>query len=645
MAEASFKCKTCGTLLDGLVASATNGVVECPACFNVWTIPRKEMSPAALSFLRMGEHDLDTGKFDDALSAYKKAAELDPKEPEAYFGMALASFRIQYLKDHIHNRMQPICHGAKGEPFIEDKNYMRALLNATSEQRAEYEKKGKEIDYILSEFSRLEKSGTDYDCFLCVKVSGENGKTEDSKDADYIYDLLKNKGYKPFYSERELRNVTGADYEARILYALVKSECMLVICRDEEYLQTPWVKNEYTRFLKLVNDEEKESDSITLVFYEKPIERLPGKNGKLQGIDFSHRDADGKIADFVESHTPAAKAKREAAERDKNAQAEEIRRQIEEQKRAQEAQRKAQRELEEKLQRLSESRASGSAGGFDTTPLLKRAFTFLADGDFENADAYAEKVLDLVPESAEAYLVKFCCELEVTQRENLATRSEIGEFDGPNYNKLMQYAGDALKEEIDGYLQSVKENEEKRVAQERLADFGQTCKRMKEVDSVTSLNQILETFESLKDIEGAEKKIEACRQALSLAQQRDALKEELSQAQKRKGSLSTTLTTEGRVWKSRRSVCMIAIIFGIIFVAIGGLVLFFLPSLNWPISTCISHIVVGALLAGIGFVLGKKYKKRQETVQSSFAWEETRIKSLEQQFEEVDKKFRAALES
>ena len=208
MAEMQFKCKTCGTLLDGLVASATNGLVECPACFNVWTIPRKETSPAALSFLRMGEHDLDTGKFDDALSAYKKAAELDPKEPEAYFGIALAFFKIQYLKveptkEGEKLRLQPICHQVSRTKFTESKNYLNALKLASPEQRAEYEKKGKEIDYILSEFAQLEKSGVDYDCFLCVKVSGENGPTEDSKDADYIYNLLQAKGYKPFYSERD----------------------------------------------------------------------------------------------------------------------------------------------------------------------------------------------------------------------------------------------------------------------------------------------------------------------------------------------------------------------------------------------------------------------------------------------------------
>ena len=82
-----FKCKTCEAQLTALAEEAQNGLVTCPYCKNVWTIPKKETSPAALSFLRMGEHDLDTCKFEDALSAYQKAAELDKEESEAYFGM------------------------------------------------------------------------------------------------------------------------------------------------------------------------------------------------------------------------------------------------------------------------------------------------------------------------------------------------------------------------------------------------------------------------------------------------------------------------------------------------------------------------------------------------------------------------------
>ena len=49
-------------------------------------------------------------------------------------------------------------------------------------------------------------------------------------------------------------------------------------------------------------------------------------------------------------------------------------------------------------------------------PLLKRAFIFLEDGEWENADNYAEQVLNLDPECGEAYLVKLMCTLRIKRR-------------------------------------------------------------------------------------------------------------------------------------------------------------------------------------------------------------------------------------
>ena len=313
-------CRTCGEPLD--INRAVNGVLRCAVCDSCFTLPKMDASQKMLNFLSQGEHDLDTGKFDDAYTAFNKAAELDSTEPEAYFGMALAEFKIQYLKDEVNNRLQPVCHEMSDKDFGDSANFLKATRYATEPQRAEYERKAEEINYIKNEFHKIEKTGVKYDCFICVKVSAEDGgRTRDYKAADDIYFELKEKGYKPFFSERELIGITGADYEARILYALKSSECMLVICFDEAYLHTKWVKNEYSRFLKLVNDEEKESDSIALVFGDRPVEKLPGKKGKIQGIALNSLTAMERIVQFVDAHTPEAKKRREEELRQEQEQA------------------------------------------------------------------------------------------------------------------------------------------------------------------------------------------------------------------------------------------------------------------------------------------------------------------------------------
>ena len=51
--------------------------------------------------------------------------------------------------------------------------------------------------------------------------------------------------------------------------------------------------------------------------------------------------------------------------------------------------------------------------------LLERAFMFLEDGDWRSAEKYCERVLDIYPKCAGAYLGKLMVELRVNKSEKL----------------------------------------------------------------------------------------------------------------------------------------------------------------------------------------------------------------------------------
>ncbi len=373
-----LECKCCGAPLTPTPEAMKERIIRCVHCGHTMTLA-KEDEGKTVDLLRSAELLLDTCRFDEAYTAYEKAAELDENEPEAYFGMALARFKVQYLKDEASDppRMQPICHEISEKQFSDDTNYLRALRVANIPQKRAYREKAGEIDEIRDRFYALRDEGLTYDCFLCVKVSEDGGgTTQDSHEALKLYHHLKDCGFRPFYSEVEVGKRTGSDYEALILYALYTSECMLLVCSNENYLQTKWVKNEYTRFLSMIANEEKERDAITFVFGGKPIERLPGRSGKIQGIDLGKPDAYSRIERFVGEHTPEARsrraaesaAKQRAAEEEKRrAEAEERRRfdeqmkVFEEQRRLLEEQRKAfedQRKAYEEEQKQREAARS-----------------------------------------------------------------------------------------------------------------------------------------------------------------------------------------------------------------------------------------------------------------------------------------------
>lgn len=422
MEDILFACIGCGNKLNS--ANSENGVVECECCLEKRVVPQNTINNDARAFITQGDTLLLSGDFDKAYQAYARAAECAPEEATAYFGMALAEFKVQYLKDEVKGRMQPICfstYDARLKSFKDNINYIKAIKNTNQAQRQVYEKNAEEIDYINNAFAEIEKTGLDYDCFICVKVSEEDekkNKTADYKIADDLYFELKKKGFKPFFSEREIVDQTGADYEAHILHALYSSECMLVVCGNEEYLNTKWVKNEYSRFLKLVRDDQKESDSITIVYNRKPIEKLPGKKGKIQGIDISGLNGLERVISFVEKHTPEAKKRKEE---------EAARAQLKE-KEAAERQKQAFEEMQRNFSaqlntKFTEVRGKETISeGPTVEALLLRAAQQLEVENFQEAEKIYGQILDSQPENANAWKGQLLCEYNCKNDNNFVQK-------------------------------------------------------------------------------------------------------------------------------------------------------------------------------------------------------------------------------
>ncbi len=428
----SRRCGNCGAELDGI--DAIGGVIECKYCHSRFPVARST-DGNVLHFLFMGEHEMDVGEFDKAHEAYAKAAQFDENESAAYWGMALSDFKVRflhYVNDKDETKLQPICHEVSKKVFSEDENYKKAIACATAEQRVEYERVAHDIDYIRGEFYRFQKEGVDYDCFICVKVTDDatKRKTPDSDRANDLYYHLRDRGYKPFYSEREIQNKQGADYEARILYALYSSETMIIVCSDEKYLQTKWVKNEYTRFMGLIRNDEKEYDSITIAYFDTPIDKLPGRDGRLQGVNLNSPDAYSKIIDFVDAHYKASFAVPDIVRKsygartyDKNAA----------------------------VRTGVQKRKLGSLGGsaeisVSDNSILKNATDFLRRGDYKNAVNFANILIKNNPANSAAYELLFLAENKCTDRtayENM--RSTASSFD--NLEKAIAVAsGDGAKE-------------------------------------------------------------------------------------------------------------------------------------------------------------------------------------------------------
>ncbi len=112
------------------------------------------------------------------------------------------------------------------------------------------------------------------------------------------------------------------------------------------------------------------------------------------------------------------------------------------------------------VQEASVVSAPAAAGNASIAPLLKRAFMFLEDGDWNAANEYCEKVLDLDPECAEAYLGKLMAELEVRTKDNLKDAAKP--FDkNNNFIKAYRFGDGDLKKKLADDIEHIKDRNEK----------------------------------------------------------------------------------------------------------------------------------------------------------------------------------------
>lgn len=100
--------------------------------------------------------------------------------------------------------------------------------------------------------------------------------------------------------------------------------------------------------------------------------------------------------------------------------------------------------------RTAEKETVVSTSNANTHALLERVFLFLEDGKWQDANLYCEKVLDIDPKNAEAYLGKLMAELGIRKREMFAEwKSPF--YDSDNYKKILRFGDETLKMEMKGY--------------------------------------------------------------------------------------------------------------------------------------------------------------------------------------------------
>ena len=246
---ALLKCKMCGGDLEII---GNQNIVECDYCGVRQTVPNADSEKKVNLFNRANRLRI-SGQFDKAAALYENIIAEFPEEAEAYWGLCLCNYGIEYVDDPATGRKIPTCHRASFDSLLRDDNFNLALEYSDVVVRKLYIDQAKEIEEMMRDILAVSKNEKPYDVFICYKETDEYGqRTIDSVLAQDIYDSLTAKGLKVFFSRITLENKLGRQYEPYIFAALNSAKVMLCIGTKYEYFHAVWVENEWSRFLKLM---------------------------------------------------------------------------------------------------------------------------------------------------------------------------------------------------------------------------------------------------------------------------------------------------------------------------------------------------------------------------------------------------------
>ena len=455
-----FKCKMCGGTIE-FNPGDTVGV--CDSCGTKQTLPRLDDDRKANLYDR-ANHFRRNNDFDKAAGIYEQILNEDNTDAEAYWSLVLCHYGIEYVEDPQSRKRIPTVNRAQFTSIFDDDNYKSALHYADGYQKELYEDEAKAINEIQKGILAISQKEEPFDVFICYKETDNSGRrTQDSVLANDLYHQLTQEGFKVFFSRITLEDKLGTAYEPYIFAALNSAKVMVALGTKPEYFNAVWVKNEWSRYLSLVKNSNGKKMLIPAYKDMDPYD-LPEEFSHLQAQDMSKL---GFMQDLIRGIKKIVSAGASKAE-------------------------------------VKETVAVG--GNVNVEPLLERAFMFLEDGDWGEANEYCEKVLDQDPKNARAYLGKLMTECRACRMEDLQNCRQP--FDGSgNYNKILRFAEPKLIETLKGYIAHINErNENARLT----GIYNRAVSAMNEANSENGYKAAAEIFKTVPGFKDADSLVEKC---------------------------------------------------------------------------------------------------------------------------------------
>ncbi len=403
-----FKCKMCGGNLE--VQEGQN-IGVCDSCGSTMTVPRLD-SERRINLYDRAEHFRRNNEYDKAMGIYEGILNEEPTDAEAYWSLVLCKYGVEYVEDPVSHKRIPTCNRTQRQSVLADEDYKAAIRHAVGYAKELYEKEATVIEEIQKNILSISLQEKPYDIFICYKESDEQGRrTKDSVCAQDMYNQLTKEGYRVFFSRISLEDKIGTAYEPYIYAALSSAKVMLAVGTRKEYFEAVWVKNEWSRFLGMMKENDKKM--LIPVYRDMDPYDMPDELLHLQAQDM------GKIGFMQDLLYGLGKVF-------------------------------GKKEQTEEVKTYPDKYESS----VNVSNLIKRIEIFLEEHDFAKAKMYCEKVMDIKVDEPKVYIAFLRIEAYEERRLFLKTWDEVAYIPTniklhKHFRNALQYADEEYKKELD----------------------------------------------------------------------------------------------------------------------------------------------------------------------------------------------------
>ena len=414
MYETKLACSICG----GEVIVGEDGTLgTCMGCGNSLPYPKTDIKKHnRVTYLR-NNYD-----FEKAGAIAAALIEDNSEDCTAYIEAFLCDYGIRYIRNG--SERTPVCSVAADSNVKENSNYKKAVYYAPAEEQQKYEVIAAAVEGAVEAYNNAISAEEPYDIFVLTR---EGVSVDDDLEGEKLFlRFTENLGFRVFYAPEMLKDKSPAEKAAITAYALENSRIMLPIFKTESDCVDGYMNYAVNKFsLEAANNEEK---SVFPIFNAGVLnfQQLP------EALVWSDIAFDYSDSEFM-------------------------------------------REISEKVEGILKPEEAAvvpdaivTATAANKENLIKRAYMFLEDGEYETADTYFDKILDIDIEDSRAYIGKLLASCKLKSEDEIPNLPQTV-TDDKNFIKALRFATPEQKaryEALNGAIVERIESEKKRIAEE-----------------------------------------------------------------------------------------------------------------------------------------------------------------------------------